>query len=99
MDSLRVNLGMDMESSCGQLGLNMMGIGSTIRLKEKESFSSQMETYTMESGQRIGLMVMEFILILMEPGMKATGLMIFKMEKDSKSGKMDPYLKAILEMA
>ena len=39
-------------------------------------------------------MVMEFILILMEPGMKATGLMIFKMEKDSKSGKMDPYLKA-----
>ena len=42
---------------------------------------------------------MEFILILMEPGMKATGLMIFKMEKDSKSGKMDPYLKAILEMA
>ena len=50
MDSLRVNLGMDMESSCGQLGLNMMGIGSTIRLKEKESFSSQMETYTMESG-------------------------------------------------
>ena len=99
MDSIKVNLGMDMESSCGRLGRNMMGIGSTIRLKEKANFSSQMETYTMESGQRIGLMAMEFILILMGPGMKAIGLMIFKMEKGSKSGKMDQYLKAILEMA
>jgi len=44
-------------------------------------------------------MAMEFILILMGPGMKAIGLMIFKMEKGSKSGKMDQYLKAILETA
>lgn len=45
----------------------------------------------------IELKVMEFTLIRMEHAMKDSGLGIFSMEKDRKSGQMAQYLKESIE--
>ena len=75
--STRVNglviLDMDLECKFGQMEQNMKANGSGTRLKEEESFGTQMETYLTESGKLIKLMDLAHILTLTGPSMKENG--------------------------
>lgn len=48
----------------------------------------QMEMFIKETGRMIKLMVMDFIIILMEPDMKVNGMRINKMVMELKPGPM-----------
>ena len=57
-----------------------------IRHKAKESSIIIMGTFTMETGFRIRLQGMEYMLVQMETNMKVNGTMMFKMVWGEKFG-------------
>jgi hypothetical protein len=81
-----VDLEMDLVNKFGLMEQNILVNGEKIKLMEKENLSMLMETFTTDSGLMIKRMVLEHIDMSMALCMKASGKMIFNMEKVSRHG-------------
>ena len=77
---------MDLVNKFGLMERNILVNGEKIKLMEKENLSMLMETFTTDSGLMIKRMVLEHIDMSMALCMKASGKMIFNMEKVSRHG-------------
>lgn len=77
---------MDLVNKFGLMEQNILVNGEKIKLMEKENLSMLMETFTTDSGLMIKRMVLEHIDMSMALCMKASGKMIFNMEKVSRHG-------------
>ena len=81
--------GMDQEYKPGLMELSMKESGKITKLTVGASSGTLMGTYTKVNGRMIKPTDLEFMFISMEPGMKASGGMIFKTVKAKRAGKMD----------
>ena len=88
LDNGMVLIGMDLEFRHGLMGQSMRVIGNIIKQTDKESLSTQMVIFMMETGKTTRLMALEHTLMLMELNMKDIGLTICKMDKDQNHGMM-----------
>ena len=76
-DKLKMGYVMDKEYKNGQMEVNMKVLGFRIRYRVWESSLILMEIFMKGSGRMIGLVAMEYILILRQRlNIKATGKMI-----------------------
>ena len=70
----------------GLTELSMKDNGTKTKLKEKELFGMQKVIFTLVILELIRQMVLAYILMLMEVDMKDNGSMMFKKDKEKKSG-------------
>ena len=70
----------------GSTELSMKDNGTKTKLKEKELFGMQKVIFTLVILELIRQMVLAYILMLMEVDMKDNGSMMFKKDKEKKSG-------------
>ena len=70
----------------GSTELSMKDNGTKTKPKEKEPFGTLKVTFTQAILEPIRQMDLAYILMLMEVGMKDNGSMMFKKDKEKKSG-------------
>ena len=85
-------------SMYGKMEGNMKGIGNLIRGMEKDDVFSLMETFTMENGKMIWLMVWEHMNIKMDVSMSDNGQVINSMDLAKKPGQIKNNSKEITRM-
>ena len=85
---------MVVEFRYGQMDPGMMGFGEVEWPMDMEDLSMPKETFTKETGPKIRLMDMVFILIITEADMKDSGSKISSTESESNNGLMVPNTKA-----
>ena len=77
-------------------GQNMKGVGKMINRTAMGHFITRMGMSIKVIGKIIELTGKEYILVLMEEGMKDIGLMMFKMVLELKNGKMVVLIKVTM---
>jgi hypothetical protein len=99
---------MDMESRCGLMEQDMKVFGKLIRHTAKANFITSKVMSTTVNGTRIKYrtsfiffrhMDTEFILILMEQGMRDNGRTICRMDMELKYGKIKANMRATTRKA
>lgn len=90
------DLEMGMESCLGQMGQVIQAIGKIIMLLEKESLCMQVVTYMMDSGLKIKLLVLGYIIVKMEGYIQDIGSLISRMDMGLRYGMMDLNMKGVI---
>lgn len=88
---------MDTGYKSGQMAPSMKDSGLTIKQRAREHFGMQKVMCMMVSLRMIRLTAMEFTLMLMGQGMKATGKMTCKKDMDVRYGVMEPSIQATIK--
>jgi hypothetical protein len=87
---------MAMESNYGLMVLVMKDNGMRIKLTVEAYFIMLMEIFLMVNGRMIKQMVLELIIMRTAVNMKGIGLMIYKMARVKKLGKINQLMKATI---